>query len=326
MPESFDSMLEELAEAAASATVPPGLEAVRRRARERVVHRRMAASALVLTLIGGSGGAWAVVSRHSSATDTVSPMGTGATASAARSAPAISASGVTASPSLTGVTAFSSGTALSIWKAGPLKDGYLMVFADGVVGLSTPGSFPLCYGRLVSAGSASAVVVAGVPAAKQPLGDVACDDFGTTSGLSISAVKNGSVLQVFVPTKGASSAYAQMYARQQDLSVESGVPTAPMTQLPFGTWKSADSNDRTLVIGTDGSVSFTAYANTAKEYTGTGSIDADFPTGARAVIDCAAGTPKATPCGIFLIEQNTQTADEIVVYGSYGPETFIRTS
>jgi hypothetical protein len=139
-------------------------------------------------------------------------------------------------------------------------------------------------------------------------------------------VKDGSLLQVGVPAKGGGAGYTQMYTRQQDLSVEGGVPTAPMTQIPYGTWKSADGNDRTLVIGTDGSVSFTAYANTAKEYTGTGSIDADFPTGARAAIDCATGTAKATPCGVFLIEQNTQTADEIVVYGSYGPETFIRTS
>jgi hypothetical protein len=324
MPESFDSMLEELAEAAASATVPPGLEAVRRRARERVVHRRMAVSALVLTLIGGSGGAWAAVSRHSSTNDTVGPMG--GSSAAARPSPELSASGVTASPSSTVASAFSSGIEPSIWKTGALQDGYLVVFADGVVALSTPGSFPLCYGRLLVADSAWSDGVESVPTTKLALGEVACDDFGTTSGLSLSPVKDGSLLQVGVPAKGGGAGYTQMYTRQQDLSVEGGVPTAPMTQIPYGTWKSADGNDRTLVIGTDGSVSFTAYANTAKEYTGTGSIDADFPTGARAVIDCATGTAKAAPCGVFLIEQNTQTADEIVVYGSYGPETFIRTS
>jgi hypothetical protein len=323
MPESFDSMLEELAEAAASATVPPGLEAVRRRAGERVVHRRMAVSALVLTLIGGSGGAWAAVSRHSSTNDAVAPMG--ASTAAARPSQSIGASSLTTSSIPSVAYAFGSGTEPSIWKTSAVQDGYLIVFGDGVVALSTAGSFPLCYGRLLGVGSASAVVTAGVPAAKQPLGDVACDDFGVTSGLSIAAVKNGTVLEVGVPVKGASTAYTQTYLQQQGLYTESGAASSPRMQIPSGTWKSTDGNNRTLVIGADGSVSFTAYVNTGKQYTGIGTIDAQFPTGARAVIDCANGATNGAPCGVFLILQDPQAYDGIVVYGSYGPETFIRT-
>lgn len=323
MPESFDSMLEELAEAAASATVPPGLEAVRRRARERVVQRRMAVSALVLTLIGGSGGAWAAVSRHPSTSETVGPMG--ASSAAARPSPSISASGTAASPGLNLTYAAGSSAEPSIWRTSSMQGGYLIVFGDGVVALSAPGSFPLCYGRLLGVGSASAAVVAGAPTAKQPLGDVACDDFGVTSGLSISPVKNGTVLAVGVPVSGASGGYTQVYIQQQGLSTESGGTSSPMMQIPSGTWKSMDGNNRTLVIGADGSVSFTAYVNTGKQYTGIGTIDAQFPAGARAVIECAGGLIKGAPCGVFLIAQDPQAYDGIVVYGSYGPETFIRT-
>lgn len=323
MPESFDSMLEELAEAAASATVPPGLDAVRRRARERVVHRRIAVSALVLTLIGGSGGAWAAVSQHPGANETVGPMG--ASSTSARPGPALTASGGVASPSPSAAYARGSGTEPSIWMTSPKQDSYLIVFGDGVVALSTAGSFPLCYGRLLGMGSASAAVITAVPAAKQPLGDVACDDFGVTSGLAISLVKNGTVLVVGVPGSGAGAAYTETYAQQQAVYGGSGVTSSPMMQIPSGTWKSTDGNNRTLVIGADGSVSFTAYVNTGKQYTGIGTIDARFPTGARAVIACASGNIKGTPCGVFLIEQDPQAWDGIVVYGSYGPETFIRT-
>jgi hypothetical protein len=321
MPESFDSILEELAEAAASATVPPGLEAVRRRARERVVHRRMAVSALVLTLIGGSGGAWAAVSQHPRTNETVGPMG--ASSASARPNPATGASGLTASPSPSGAYALGSGTDPGIWMNGSVKDGYLIVFGDGVVALSAAGSFPLCYGRLLGVGPDSKGVIAGAPTTKQSLGDVACDDFGVTSGLSIYPVKNGAVLEVSVPVNGASAAYTRAYAQQQALY--GGVTSSPMMQIPSGTWKSTDGNNRTLVIGADGSVSFSASVNTGRQYTGIGTIDAQFPTGARAVIDCASGNSKGTPCGVFLIEQDPQAWDGIVVYGSYGPETFIRT-
>jgi hypothetical protein len=282
----------------------------------------MAVSALVLTLIGGSGGAWAAVSQHSGTNDTVGTMG--ASSAAARPHPAGSASNAEASPSPR-MYAFGSGTEPSIWKASPMQDGYLIIFGDGVVALSSAGSFPLCYGRLLGVGVGTAVVVAGVPTTKQPLGDVACDGFGVTSGLSIYPAKNGTVLEVGVPANGAIAAYTQTYTQQQGLYTESGVTPSPVTQMPTGTWKSTDGSSRTLVIGADGSVSFTAYMNTGRQYTGIGTIDAQFPTGARAVIDCAGGDVKGAPCGVFLIEQDPQAYDGIVVYGSYGPETFIRT-
>ncbi|HET9168197.1 MAG TPA: hypothetical protein VFN97_02140 [Actinospica sp.] len=333
MPESFDSMLEELAEAAIRATAPPGVEAARRRARERTVQRRAALSVLVLVLIGGSGGAWAAAREHAEATRAVSAAGA-ASASARPSAGRTPSSGPsTVGPPGAGVYTFANGAELSIWKTDPLSDGYLLIFSDGLVALSAPGDFPLCYGRLKSSGADTTALSAAVPLAIQPLVDVACDDFGVTSGLSVAPVKQGAGVQVAVPAVGGKPGYTRVYARQDSYPGPYSI-SSPMVYLPTGTWKSADKNDRTLVIGADGSIGFTAYATAGKQYTGVGAVDAVYPSGARALIDC--GTPvaksrgsvpdQAAPCGVLLIEQDQQTSDEITVYGSYGPETFIRTS
>jgi hypothetical protein len=325
MPESFGSMLEELADAAASAVALPGTDAIRRRARERVVHRRMAASALMLVLIGGTCGAWAVVNQHTRTDATVGPMGGASAAPAPTRSPASGAPPAGASPS-GGAYMFTSGDDMSIWKTGIAQDGYLMVFSDGVVALSTAGSFPLCYGRLLAGDSAPAatpVVVAGVPTSKDLLRDVVCDNFGVTSGLSVVVASKATELVVTVPSGKSGGAYLETYGRQ---SLFAGGETFPaMSRIPSGTWKSMDGENRTLVVGADGSVSFTAYVSTGKQYTGTGVIDMVYPTGIRAEIYCANGGAKTAPCGVFLIEQDPQTGDELTVYGSYGPETFIRT-
>ncbi|MBR7825460.1 hypothetical protein KDK95_04025 [Actinospica sp. MGRD01-02] len=326
MPESFGSMLEELADAAASAVALPGTDAIRRRARERVVHRRMAASALVLVLIGGTGGAWAAVNHHTRTDATAARPMDGASA-----APVPAGSPASAAPSAStstsgGAYAFTSSDDMSIWKTGLAQDGYLMVFSDGVVALSTAGSFPLCYGRLLAADSAAAAtpaVLAGVPTSKDLLTDVTCDNFGVTSGLSVAVASKGTELVVTVPSNKSSGAYLETYARQSLFAYGATFPA--MFQIPSGTWKSMDGENRTLVVGADGSVSFTAYVNAGKQYTGTGAIDMEYPTGIRAEIYCANGGAKTAPCGVFLIEQNPQTSDELTVYGSYGPETFVRT-
>jgi hypothetical protein len=322
MPESFDSMLEELADAAATATVPPGLDEVRRRARERVVHRRMAVSALVLVLIGGSGGVWAAANHHTSTNATVGPLG--ATTTAAIPSPPRSSGAASPSPyASSGDYAFTGGTELTVWKTTPMPDGYLLVFSDGVVALSTVDSFPLCYGQVKTFATAPAAVVSGVPTMKESLVNVACDDFGTTSGLSIDPLLSGKELQLAVPANGGGASTVQIYGRETVFGTSPLAYTA-MPPTLSGTWRSADGNNRTLVVGSDGSVSFTA-TTAGKEYTGTGMLDTQYATGARAVISCATGNGNGTPCGVLLIEQNPKTSDAISVYGSYGPEPFIRT-
>jgi hypothetical protein len=81
MPESFDTMLAELADVAAAAIVPPSLAEVRRRARQRMLRRRVAASALALALVGVAGGAWAVAYHRFGTDGTMAPMAGQSTAS-----------------------------------------------------------------------------------------------------------------------------------------------------------------------------------------------------------------------------------------------------
>ena len=337
MPESFDSMLEELAEAAVLSTVPPGAEAARRRARERTVQRRVVISALVLVLVGGSGGAWAALDRQEAAERTVATAGAGASPAASPS-PSLSAVGTASggASGFLGAYSYASGADFSVWRTAAKSDGYLLIFSDGVVALSTPSAFPLCYGQMKTAGVDSTALSSAVPVSRQLLADVSCDDFGVTSGLSVAPTKSGDVLQVGVPSNGGGPGYQQLYTRQD--TDTSGAAASPMTYLPSGTWKSADAEARTLQIASNGSIVFTAFANFGKQYAGSGTVsgavDAVYPSGARVLIDCgtvagmasaAAGGAKATPCGVVLIEQDPQASDEITVYSSYGPETFIRT-
>ncbi|HTJ72224.1 MAG TPA: hypothetical protein VL551_32085 [Actinospica sp.] len=327
MPESFDTMLAELAEAAADATVPPGLAEVRRRARQRTLTRRMTASAFALMLVGLTGGAWAVAEHRSARTEAVAPMAGPSAASAARGprATASEPGGIfgapIASPSQE-ISAFTNGSDAVVWKTAAAKDGYLMVFSDGTVALSSMGSFPLCYARLAAtAESMSPATV--VSASAQPLADVACDDFGTNAGVFAAPVSNGTEVLVSTPTSGEGAVYT--YSRVASFSSTQAVSavarTALLKQLT-GTWISADSEKRSLAIGVDGSIQYTAYVTGGKPSVGIGTIDTNYPTGARAVFDCANGD--RTPCQVLLIELAQQSADQITVYGSYGPESFIR--
>ena len=150
MPESFDTMLAELADVAAEAIVPPGLAEVRRRARERTLRRRMTASAIALTLISVVGGGWAVAQHRFDNDDTIAPVAGQSTSSSAPS-PAPAAAGARATPSASavgGVYAFTGGSDVVVWKSGAAQDNYLMIFSDGTVALSTAGSFPLLAGCL----------------------------------------------------------------------------------------------------------------------------------------------------------------------------------
>jgi hypothetical protein len=348
MPESFDTMLAELADAAAETIVPPGLAEVRRRARERTLHRRITASAIALTLIGVVGGGWALAQHRFDHDDTIAPVAGQSTSSAASSS-ASSAEGARGTPSASsdgGVYAFTGGSDVVVWKSGTAQDNYLMIFSDGTVALSTAGSFPLCYGRLgalttsVSPASGPSVSAAetasvgsAVPPARQPLADVSCDNFGTNSG--ITAVPAGDGTTVWLTLSGATNAASETFTRVTGLDTGGatrGVVDGATLKLLAGTWVSADANKRVLQIGGDGVVSFVAYANVSKQYTGSGKIDTAYPNGARAVFDCAgtggSAVSKAkgivTPCEVLLIQETAKSLDEITVYGSYGPEVFIR--
>jgi hypothetical protein len=154
VPESFDGMLEELADAAAAGVTMPDLADVRRRARQRTVHRRVTASALAFALLCVSGVAGAAidgrlrppgkVSAVSAPGVTVAPLGTG---------PAPGTPTPTPSASAGADSSFAAAYA-GVW-AGKPPDSFMVVFPDGVMGLSQGSGFPLCYGQALATSSAS---------------------------------------------------------------------------------------------------------------------------------------------------------------------------
>ena len=112
MPESFDTLLSEIAETAGSAVHPTGSVAARRRGHQRAVRRRVAASVLSVALLGGAGGLSFALATHNSATPAPithsnTPTPTPSTpaspsASASSSSPSPSASASSTTPSVTG--------------------------------------------------------------------------------------------------------------------------------------------------------------------------------------------------------------------------------
>lgn len=310
MPESFDSMLAELADVAAAATVPPGIAEIRRRARQRTTQRRLTASALAFALVGVAGGAWAFTSHHYGTNSSVAPM----SGSSATSAPSSSAPAATpAASGASGAYEFSYGADVSLWKTVAQGDGYLMVFSDGVVAMSTAKNFPLCYGQLGSASSASPSSV--VIKSSQTLVDVSCDSVGLTGRLSLAPGPSGDELLFTEPASSFSGGYTQTYSRQP---FGDG---ATLASVPSGKWMAVDGTNRTLVVATDGSISYTEYRNGGKPYTGAGLIDAYYGSAVRAVINCSSGGA-VSPCGVLLLEPSPKPG-EIVVFSSYGAETFM---
>ncbi|HWG25137.1 hypothetical protein [Actinospica sp.] len=343
MPESFDTMLAELADVAAEAIVPPSLAEVRRRARQRMLRRRVAASALALALVGVAGGAWAVAYHRFHTDDTLAPMTGQTTASSGLvggSPSPVGASGTSSASPSVGAAAFTGGSDAVVWQAGSAADGYLMIFSDGMVALSATDVFPLCYGRLgtviAQADSTASPTVgaftdtsstgsssAGVTVSGQPLTDVACSSFGTGVAITAAPLANG---YVSLTMSGNSTVAGETLTRVSEIqgTATNAVMDTMTMKLLSGTWISADANKRTLVVGGNGSISFSAYATAGKPYTGSGMIDTAYPSGARAVFDCPSGSKKGSPCEVLLIEQTAKSADQIIVYGSYGAEAFIR--
>jgi hypothetical protein len=342
MPENFDTMLAELADAVAEASTPPGLEQVRRRARQRELHRRMSVSVVALALIGAVGGGWIVAHHRYDPTDTVAPL-SGQTSSSWSSTPRTGATpvpnGVRTAPSASsraGAYAFTGGAEAVVWSVGGvISDNYLIVFSDGTVALSSAGYPALCYGRLGAAGTAStaaatstsnsaSITDAGLSAVPgQPIVDVACDNFGSTTGLTAQPLANGTVVALSVPgsTAAAGETFTQLSAFGKS-GAPGSLPESMLLKLLAGVWISADGSEQTLIVGIDGSVSYRAFTGTATPYAESGRIDAKYSTGARAVLGCKSGVVSA--CQVLLIEGVSPSADDITVYGSNGPVPFVR--
>lgn len=325
MPESFESMLAELAESAAAATAPPNPAAVRGRARQRTVRRRIAASALALTVLAACGGTVAAVAAKyaprsgtagqlAPAAGTPGPSGSGGSAPGSASAPGAASATSAASAAYTAIA--------GVWQ---LVDGdrYLIVFPDGVIGMGEAGAWTLCDGHLAPARAGGFAV-----------SELACGDYGTT-GLVLRSVAGGTELSLAVPARGAAAGYTVTY-RSAGALMDTTSETAVLTKLLDGEWTSDNADKRDLVFIGGDAVSMTGVSGTGGlKYAGV--VTAYYAGAVRVEIPCtsyaASGTDAsiratqkktAAPayCGVVLVQQDT--AAQLAVVGSYGPEVLTR--
>jgi hypothetical protein len=327
VPESFDGMLEELADAAAAGVTMPDLADVRRRARQRTVHRRVTASALAFALLCVSGVAGAAidgrlrppgkVSAVSAPGVSVAPLGTGPAPGTPTPTPSTSA----------GADSSYAAAYAGVW-AGKPPDSYLVVFPDGVMGLSEGNGFPLCFGQALATSSASlsanstatadanaGTILGGSAAGSSPASrvtaptvdstsgadaitstlpfrEVGCDGAGVVDGLALQTTSPGKTLELVGPASVKVKAVGISDAYGLAFTIVgavSGNGQGMMLKELAGQWMSIDGTSQTLDIGVDGSVTYTT-AGTARDGTdtGTGQIDDYYSFGARVLTDCTA--------------------------------------
>ena len=229
MPESFDSMLSELADAAVSATALADIAAIRKRARQRAVRHRMAASALAVALLGVSGAAVAAVAAHRPTSTGVAAAASPGTTATVRSVtpspdllgtqgPAPTSAASSASPtSSSSASAFRAPT-VGLWKRSDATTGYLVIYGpDGtngqnaVIGITDAGSWDLCHGIIAPMNAKGIYPITGV----QCGGNLAPDmQLGFDKG-------TGFIL--FVPATKTSAAYTIPYQNDDTDLGDAGV-------------------------------------------------------------------------------------------------------
>jgi len=361
MPESFDSMLAELADAAGGSVALPDLAAVRRRAGQRTVRRRMTASAIAFALLCVTGVAGAAIDgrlgRPGGVNTASAPSGSSAGATGATGATGASGS---ATPSPKATTSSAAGqqpgsSFVGVWETNPVQGGYLLVFPDGVVGLSEVGGASLCYSRVSDALTASQVAAADAAAHSTstaytstsvpsvafagsaasptpssytftlPFGEVACDNYGAASGLMLAKMKGESALTLTLVSPSRASVTGDDASYSRVLAISSTATPATGLKQFIGDWTTINSDGtvtQSLRIEKDGSVVYTNSGGTSSPVADFGEIDSYYSVGARVLTGCSkAGT---TPyCGVLLLQPGA-TASELTVYSGSGPATFTR--
>ena len=307
MPESFDAMLAELADAAAALTPVPDVAAVRRRAHERAVHRRMVASAFALILFGTCGGTLAVVDGQFSrpTQGTITPGATANVSTAATPSGGSAALGgavTSLDPSEIAVYTQFAGT----WESAGGGE-YLVLFPDGGIGMSQKGAWQLCDGQLADVGASLFYV-----------DELACGDYGT-SGLML--IGSGTdAMKLSVPALDGSSPRTVLYRRVPAPTTASA--DEAVVQSMAGDWF-GDGGRRRLVVGADGAVSLVILGGgTSASVEYPGSVTGAYPDGVRVEVSCTAGAgaPAGTECGVVELERLGPT--RLYVVGSAGAELF----
>jgi hypothetical protein len=308
MPESFESMLAAMAEEAVSATRTPSAAAVRRRGRQRTTRNRMVASAMALGALGGAVAGGMATRIPTSPQIAVAPEAT-------YSAPLPEASGSGAPGAATPVLVGPEGSpATGLWRRADGVSGYLIIFPStgsgsphyGEIGLSEPGSFPLCYGRLATTPVNSVYAIS----------DVACGA-GVPASLTLTyaAGATGGTLMLHVPASSGVPATDIPYTLEPAASA--GLPQPTDSALLAGTWTSGSD---TVTIQPDGLVRWSIQSHGSLQ-SGSGTVSGYADGGAIVTGACATG---AGECAVLQLQVDA-TYDQLTVLSGYGPEVFGRT-
>lgn len=293
MPESFESMLAEMAEAAVSGTRAPSAADVRRRGHQRALRRRTVVSAVVLTTVCGAiaGGVAARVISAGPNTAVI-PAAT----YSASPAPGYDNAGPVV------------GLVTGEWRRTDGTVGELVIYPPagtnqyGVVGISGAGAFPLCYGRITTVPEGGRFSITGVDCGWNLTSDMTLaygDSLGTTLVLHMS---DSTGKQTDIPFTLASPATA----------------AAPSVAAVAGTWINSSG---TVTIQADGEVSWTVTDHGASR-SGTGTVSGTFDGGITVIGPC---DPGPALCSVLQLDYSA-VKDQLTVIGSAGPQTYTRKS
>ena len=320
MPESFDRILAEMAEEAVGETRTPMAADVRRRGAQRTTRRRLIASMTAFIAVCGmlaGGVAERVLGAGPSAP--VLPAAS-LSAPAPSGSPSPSPAGAlpqaadpTASASPNKAARLNLGLAAGLWARSDGSQGYLIIYplsmsgsdSYAMVGISEPGYFPLCYGRLAlsSVGSVYPVTSVTCPGGAAP-------DMAVT--YSDAAPKR-------LVLHGSASTDGQDVATSYSIQAFAAVTTNVHTTLGVvtGTWVAGST---VITIAKQGSVTWSAQVD-GSEQTGTGkAIAGSFADGMVVSGTCLSGKEL---CTIFQLGYDAKTG-QLTVIGSEGLQVFDR--
>jgi hypothetical protein len=338
VPESFDSMLAELADAAASSVPTPDLADVRRRARQRTVRRRATASALAFALVCVSGVAAAAIGGHARPAERVTPLSAPSAAALATSGASGSA---TPAPTPTGPGGGTDYAAYAgVWSTGSLLASYAIVFPDGVVGVAQKTAFPLCYGQVATEASASpatgVTLSRATPMSEVPFTQGDCDG-SIGAGTLVLGDAGGSpsltVTDSAKPTVGSPLVF-QRVASIEAAATAAADSAAVVKQLA-GDWMELDDKSQMLSVDADGAVAYytVGAGDSGSGFSGKGELDGYYGLSARALTECSSTEQSQAAkdgvglagkfCGVLLLHVGP-AATEMSVYTGVGLQLFVR--
>jgi hypothetical protein len=316
MPESFESMLAGMADAAVSGTRSPAAADVRRRGHQRTVHRRVVATAVAFVACCGlvTGGVMGKVLGSSPDTQVV-PVGTAPPVTGPTPTGSDGTVPVSASPSPSAgagaPSAPPTGVAMGIWRRTDGTNGYLIIYpatgstGSAEIGISEAGAFPLCYGRMAQTpSSASTYTISDVPCGGNLAGTMTVTYTGGQS----------TTLVLHIPA-GATGPSADL-SYTESAAGPTGAQTEPA--VVAGVWSDISG---TVTMYANGKVGWSVLSHGAIQ-SGSGTVSGYFDGGYVVTGPCATG---AGDCNVLQL-QLAAGSGQLTVIGSYGPEVFTRKS